>query len=100
MAIDPEGVDRDGHDANAQGKRKDKLQFIFEQWTQDGASDEAFGVSDGTQGQGQSNASRHDIGRGDAGPLKPWQWWRREVPPNVHGLLQLLQTVHDIVRIY
>jgi len=31
MAIDPEDVDRDGRDANAQGKRKDKLQFTFEQ---------------------------------------------------------------------
>ncbi len=56
MAIDLEGVDRDGRDADAQGKRKDELQFTLEQWSQDGASDEAFGVSDGTQGQGQSNA--------------------------------------------
>ena len=31
MAIDPEGVDCDGHDANVQGKRKDELQFTFEQ---------------------------------------------------------------------
>jgi hypothetical protein len=31
MAIDPKGVDRDGIDADAQGKRKDELQFTFEQ---------------------------------------------------------------------
>jgi hypothetical protein len=31
MAIDPEGVDRDGHDADAQGKRKEDSQFNFEQ---------------------------------------------------------------------
>jgi hypothetical protein len=31
MAIDPEGVDCDGRDANVQGKRKDELQFTFEQ---------------------------------------------------------------------
>jgi len=29
MAIDLEGVDRDGRDADAQGKRKDKLQFTL-----------------------------------------------------------------------
>ena len=100
MAIDLEGINRDGCDADAQGKRKDKLQFTFKKWTQDGASDEAFGISDGTWGQGQSNMSRHNIGQGDAGPRKPRQWWRREVPPNVYGLPQLLQAVHGIVRIY
>jgi hypothetical protein len=31
MGIDPEGVDRDGCDADPQDKRKDKLQFNFEQ---------------------------------------------------------------------
>ncbi len=31
MAIDPEGVDRDGRDADAQGDRKDELQFTLEQ---------------------------------------------------------------------
>jgi hypothetical protein len=31
MAIDPEGIDCDGRDANAQGERKDELQFNFEQ---------------------------------------------------------------------
>ena len=46
MAIDPKGVDRDGIDADAQGKRKDELQFTLEQLSQDGASDEAFGVSE------------------------------------------------------
>jgi hypothetical protein len=30
MAIDPEGVDRDGRDADAQGERKDELQLNFE----------------------------------------------------------------------
>jgi hypothetical protein len=73
MAIDPKGVDRDGIDADAQGKRKDELQFTLEQLSQDGASDEAFGVSDGIRGRGQSNTSRHNIGRGDGGPRKPRQ---------------------------
>jgi len=31
MAIDPEGVDRDGRDADAQGNRKVDLQFTLEQ---------------------------------------------------------------------
>jgi hypothetical protein len=31
MAIDPEGIDCDGRDANAQGERKHKLKFNFEQ---------------------------------------------------------------------
>jgi len=31
MAIDLEGVDRDGRDADAQGDRKDELQFTLEQ---------------------------------------------------------------------
>jgi hypothetical protein len=31
MAIDPEGVNCDGRDADAQGKRKNELQFTFEQ---------------------------------------------------------------------
>ncbi len=31
MAIDPEGVDHDERDADAQGKMRDELQFIFEQ---------------------------------------------------------------------
>jgi hypothetical protein len=38
MTIDPEGVDRDGRDADAQGKKKDELQFTFKQCSQDGAS--------------------------------------------------------------
>jgi len=31
MEIDPKGVDRDGHDADAQGIWKDELQFTLEQ---------------------------------------------------------------------
>ena len=31
MAIDPEGVDRDGRDADAQGEKKEDSQFNFEQ---------------------------------------------------------------------
>jgi len=30
MVIDPEGIDWDGCDANAQGGKKDELQFNFE----------------------------------------------------------------------
>jgi hypothetical protein len=31
MEIGPEGIDRDGRDADPQGERKDELQFTFEQ---------------------------------------------------------------------
>jgi hypothetical protein len=31
MTIDPKGVDRDGRDVDAQGKRNDELQITFEQ---------------------------------------------------------------------
>ena len=42
MTIDLKGVDHDGRDADAQGKRNDELQITFEQCSQDGASYEAF----------------------------------------------------------